>query len=161
MFDWKIPPEWNVKDAFIKNENGQKIIDFKKNNLHLINYSKPIDRNIKKKDLIEHLHYIKKAPNAIPYITSYYKKYWGFCLSYHQFKNTIRGKKFRVLIKSRFNKKGKLNYGELFVRGKSKKEILIHTYICHPSMANNETSGPVLCTYLANFFFKQKEQIFI
>ena len=158
VFDWKIPPEWNVKDAFIQNEKSQKIIDFKKNNLHLINYSTPINKIVKREDLTKHLHYLKKKPNAIPYITSYYKKYWGFCLSYNQFKKKIKGNNFKVLIKSKFNKNGNLNYGELIIKGKSKKEILIHTYICHPRMANNETSGPILCTYLANFFSKRKNR---
>ena len=88
-------------------------------------------------------------------ILLYYKKYWGFCLSYNQFKKKIKGNNFKVLIKSKFNKNGNLNYGELIIKGKSKKEILIHTYICHPRMANNETSGPILCTYLANFFFQR------
>ena len=104
------------------------------------------------------MYYLKKKENAIPYITSYYKKYWGFCLSYNQFKKKIKETIFKVLIKSKFNKNGNLNYGELIIKGKSKKEILIHTYICHPRMANNETSGPILCTYLANFFSKRKNR---
>ncbi len=156
IFDWKVPPEWNVKDAYIKDENNKKIIDFKNNNLHLVNYSFPVKKIISKKELLSHLNFLKNKPDAIPYITSYYKKYWGFSVSFRDFKSKFKGKNFKVLIDSNFNSKGFMNYGELIIKGRSKKEILIHTYICHPSMANNETSGPIVCTYLAKYFKKRK-----
>ena len=156
IFDWKVPSEWNIKNAYIKDENDKKIIDFKNNNLHVVNYSFPVNKTISKKELYNHLNYLKNKPNAIPYLTSYYKKYWGFCVSFRDFKSKFKGNNFKVFIDSNFNSKGFMNYGELIIKGRSKKEILIHTYICHPSMANNETSGPIVCTYLAKYFKKRK-----
>ena len=160
VFDWQIPNEWNVKNAYVEDEKRVKIIDFKNNNLHLISYSSPVNKILNKQELFKRIHTIKEKPGAIPYITSYYKKYWGFCVSerYKQkinrtYKNT---EKFRVVIKSNFNPKGFLNYGELVLKGKSKKEILISTYICHPSMANNELSGPMVSMALINHFKKKK-----
>lgn len=160
VFDWTIPPEWNIKDAYIKDRYNKKIINFKNNNLHIVNYSKPINNFFSKKKLLNHLHSEKKKPNAIPYITSYYKKNWGFCCSHLQ-KEKIRtsykkNDKFKVLINSNFNKKGKLYYGEYLIPGKSKQEILISTYICHPSMANNELSGPIVSMALIKYFKKKK-----
>ncbi len=156
VFDWKIPPEWNVSDAHIIDKHNNKIVDFKKNNLHLIGYSMPVNQLISKKELFKNLHFLKKQPNAIPYVTSYYKKRWGFCISYNQFKMIDKkyssGDKFKVVINSNFNKSGFLNYGEIILKGKSKKEVLISTYICHPSMANNELSGPILSMMLINHF---------
>ncbi len=160
VFDWIIPSEWNLNDAFVIDKNGNKIIDFKKNNLHIVSYSTPIKKKISKKKLIDNLYYLKKQPQAIPYITSFYKKRWGFCLSYNQFKKFQKKYNdddvFSVLIDSSFKKKGKLNYGEVVLKGKSKQEILISTYICHPSMANNELSGPIVSMSLINYFKKQK-----
>jgi len=159
VFDWKIPAEWNVSDAYVEDKFGKKIIDFKLNNLHLIGYSIPLNKKITKKELFKNLHYLKKKPNAIPYVTSYYKKRWGFCVNYKT-KLFIDRKyndkdKFNVVIKSKFNKKGHLNYGELILKGKSKEEILISTYICHPSMANNELSGPTVSMCLIDHFKKK------
>ena len=151
VFDWKIPDEWNIQDAFIKDHNGKKIVDFKKNNLAIVNYSIPIKKKLSKNELFKHLYTLKKKPNSIPYVTSYYTKNWGFCLKHNDLKK-FKGDKFLIEIKSNFKKKGKLNYGELIIKGKSKKEILISTYICHPAMANNETSGPAVTTMLAKYF---------
>ena len=160
VFDWVIPPEWNIKEAYIVDKNGVKIVDFKNNNLHIIGYSIKVNRIIKKKDLIKNLFYLKKQPDAIPYITSYYKKRWGFCLTYNQFKEiNIKYSDeddFKVVINSNLNNDGSLNYGELIIKGKSRKEILISTYICHPSMANNELSGPIVSMSLINYFFGKK-----
>ena len=158
VFDWKIPPEWNVKEAYILDKDNNKIIDFKKNNLHLVGYSKKTKLILNKNKLLKKLHSLKKYPTAIPYITSYYKKYWGFCIT-ENLKKKIQKKynsfdKFKILIDSRFNKKGFLNYGEYFLKGKSNKEILISTYICHPSMANNELSGPIVSMSLISYFMK-------
>ena len=156
----KIPPEWNVKNAYVKDKSGNKIIDFKKNNLHLVSYSVPINKHVTKKELINHLHFLKKQKTAIPYVTSYYNKYWGFCLSYKNFlklkKKYDDNEKFLVKIESKFKKNGKLSYGELLVKGKEKKEILISTNICHPAMANNELSGPLVATALAKYFKKSR-----
>ena len=160
VFDWNVPPEWNVKDAYILDKNNKKIVDFKNNNLHLVGYSVPVNKFFSKKKLFNHIYSLPKQPKAIPYITSYYKKYWGFCVSHSkklQFdKNYKNSDKFKVVIKSNLNSKGHLNYGELILNGKSKQEILISTNVCHPSMANNELSGPIVSMCLINHFAKIK-----
>lgn len=161
VFDWKVPPEWNINNAYILDKNKKKILDFKKNNLHIVGYSTPVNKFFNKRELFKRLHSLPNQKNAIPYVTSYYKKYWGFCLTEAQ-KKMIEKKyensdKFKVVIKSQFNKRGNLNYGELVIPGKSKQEILISTYICHPSMANNELSGPIVSMTLAQYFMKTKK----
>ena len=160
VFDWNVPPEWNVKKAYIADKKNIKIVDFKNNNLHLLGYSIPVKKKITKKDLFKNLYFLKKQPSAIPYITSYYKKRWGFCISYNQYKkfNKIYSSKdkFKVIINSSLNYDGKLNYGELILKGKSKQEILISTYICHPSMANDELSGQIVSMALIDYFKKKK-----
>ena len=160
VFDWNIPEEWNVKDAYVLDKHNNKIIDFKKNNLHLVGYSIPVKKKITKRELFKNLYFLKNQPKAIPYITSYYKRRWGFCVSYNEYKILKKRysvkDKFKVVIDSNLNKKGNLNYGELILKGKSKKEILISTYICHPSMANNELSGPIVSMGLINYFKNKK-----
>ena len=160
VFDWSIPEEWNVTDAYVIDKYNNRIIDFKKNNLHLVGYSIPIKKKITKKKLFKNLYFLKNQPKAIPYITSYYKRRWGFCISYNEYKILDKryslNDKFKVVINSNLNKKGNLNYGELILKGKSKKEILISTYICHPSMANNELSGPIVSMGLINYFKNKK-----
>ena len=160
VFDWNIPEEWNVTDAYVIDKYNNRIIDFKKNNLHLVGYSIPIKKNIIKKELFRNLYFLKNQPKAVPYITSYYKRRWGFCISYNEYKILDKqyslNDKFKVVINSNLNKKGNLNYGELILNGKSKKEILISTYICHPSMANNELSGPIVSMGLINYFKNKK-----
>ena len=157
-FDWKVPPEWNIRDAYVLDQKGNKVLDFKINNLHLVGFSQNINSIISKKELLKRLHYRKDIPNAIPYVTSYYKKYWGFCTTYNHYKqinkNYKTNYKFKVFINVKFNYSGKLRYGELILKGKSKKEILVSTYICHPSMANNELSGPIVSMSLIKFFSK-------
>ena len=160
VFDWNIPEEWNVTDAYVIDKYKNKIIDFKKNNLHLVGYSVPIKKNITKKELFKNLYFLKNQPKAIPFITSYYERRWGFCISYNEYKNLDKryslNDKFKVVINSNLKKKGNLNYGELILKGKSQKEILISTYICHPSMANNELSGPIVSMGLINYFKNKK-----
>ena len=162
VFDWSIPPEWNVKEAYIKDKFGKKIIDIKRNNLHLVGYSEPVNLLLKKKDILKKINSITEQPNAIPYITSYYKKYWGFCASEYQKKKIKKDYKdsdlFEVKVDSNYNKNGKLNYGEIIIPGKSRKEILISTYVCHPQMANNELSGPIVSIALAKYFLKRKNK---
>tara|TARA_A100001388_G_scaffold276873_1_gene265930 strand:+ start:121 stop:1398 length:1278 start_codon:yes stop_codon:yes gene_type:complete len=155
VFDWKVPEEWEIKDAYVKDNKKKTLINIKKNNLHVVQYSKSVAKVVSKKELFKHLHFSKKLPNAIPYVTSYYKKTWGFCLAYNEFKK-IKGNNFYVCINSKFKKNGKMTYGEFFLKGKSKKEILLTTYICHPSMANNEISGISVTTFLAKYFSKRK-----
>ena len=161
VFDWNVPPEWNIQDAFVLDKNNKKIIDFKENNLHLVGYSIPINKYISKKELFKHLHSLPKQPNAIPYVTSYYKRYWGFCISHDKknelYKKYSNSEKFKIVIKSSLNSSGNLNYGELIIKGETKQEILISTYICHPSMANNELSGPIVSMSLIDYFNKVKK----
>ena len=160
VFDWSIPSEWNISDAYVLDKNGLKIIDFRVNNLHLVGYSEPINKTFTKNELFKNIHYLQNQPEAIPYITSYYKKRWGFCISHNQFKKFQKKysvkDNFKVVIQSSFKKNGYLNYGELVLPGKSKQEILISTYICHPSMANNELSGPMVSMGLIDYFKTKK-----
>ena len=118
FFDWKVPKEWIIREAFILDKNNKKIIDFKKNNLHLVNYSQPINKRLKKNELLKKIYSLKSKKDAIPYVTSYYKKNWGFCAT-NNFKDLLKknyhkNDKFYVKIDSEFKSKGKLNYGELF-----------------------------------------------
>ena len=156
VFDWKVPLEWNIKDAYIVTPENKKICEFKKNNLHIVGYSKSINKYFKLKDLKKKIYSIKNQKNAIPYITSYYKKDWGFCMKYSQ-KNKLNNGIYKAVIKST-HFVGKINYGEILIRGKSKKEVFLSTYICHPSLANNEISGPVLLTELTKWLNKKKRR---
>ena len=160
VFDWKVPDEWNISEAYILDKYNKKIIDFKINNLHVVNYSHPVNLTLKKNQLLKKIYSIPELPKAIPYVASYYKKNWGFCENYLN-KKKIKKKyynsdKFKVIIDSKFNREGCLNYGELLLKGQSKKEILISTYVCHPSMANNELSGPLVSVAIAKYFTKKK-----
>ena len=161
VFDWKIPPEWNIKTAYVLDKNNKKIINFKDHNLHIVGYSVPINKVLTKKGLLKKLHSLKDQPNAIPYVTSYYTKDWGFCITHKQKKTIIKkynnNDKFKVVIKSNHNYRGQLCFGEYLIPGKSKSEILISTYICHPSMANNELSGPIVSMSLIDYFKKNRQ----
>ena len=152
VFDWTVPKEWEVKKAYIIDPKGKKICDFSENNLHLVGYSIPFEGDISLDQLKEHLYTLPEQPNAIPYITSYYEERWGFCLTQEKF-DTLENGTYKVVVDtSLFD--GELNYGELLIKGKSDKEILLSTYICHPSMANNELSGPTVVTFLAKWLLK-------
>tara|TARA_Y100000591_G_C21834683_1_gene701736 strand:+ start:1190 stop:2476 length:1287 start_codon:yes stop_codon:yes gene_type:complete len=159
VFDWIIPPEWNVNSAYVLDYKKKKIIDFNNNNLHLVGYSCKTKKKVKKKEFLNKIYSLPNLPKAIPYKTSYYKKDWGFCVSHNQKKQIIKDYKkndyFYININSSHNKNGKLHYGELLLKGKSDIELIISTYICHPSMANNELSGPIVSMALANFFSKK------
>ena len=158
VFDWIIPKEWDVKEAYVITPSGEKICDFSKNNLHLVGYSIPFEGEISFDELKKHLYTLPDQPNAIPYITSYYEERWGFCLSQEQF-DTLENGSYKVIIKSTLFD-GELNYGELLIKGKSDKEIFLSTYICHPSMANNELSGPTVVTFLAKWLQEINETDF-
>jgi aminopeptidase-like protein len=152
VFDWMVPKEWEVTKAHIITPKGKKICDFSKNNLHLVGYSIPFKGDISLDKLKEHLYTLPEQPNAIPYITSYYEERWGFCLTQEEF-DTLENGTYKVVIDSSLFD-GELNYGELLIKGKSDKEILLSTYICHPSMANNELSGPTVVTFLAKWLLE-------
>ncbi|WP_220495485.1 DUF4910 domain-containing protein [Oceanospirillum sediminis] len=152
-FDWTIPDEWNIQDAYIECiETGKKVVDFKKNNLHVVSYSIPVNKHMSFKELDQYLHSIPDQPDAIPYISSYYSPRWGFCLSNNQ-RQELRAnpdRKYSVHIDSTLQP-GEMNIGELVIPGESEEEIVISTYICHPSMANNELSGPSVAIELAHW----------
>lgn len=148
-FDWNVPKEWNIEDAYIENEAGERIIDFRNSNLHVVGYSTPVDMIVSKEELLKYVYTEPGQPDAIPYITSYYKERFGFCMSENQ-KNSLKDGNYHIVIKSSL-KEGVLNYGELVIEGTTTDEILISTYVCHPSMANNECSGPALAMGLVKF----------
>jgi aminopeptidase-like protein len=149
-FDWNVPPEWNIKDAWIKNNEGTKIIDFKENNLHILGYSEPFHGKLCFKDLKPHLYTLSEQPDLIPYLTSYYKKRWGFCLSHNQLLSLDKNDTFEVFIDSSLDENGSMTIGEAIINGQTEKEVLFSTYICHPSLANNELSGPLVSAFVYN-----------
>lgn len=153
VFDWKVPKEWKVKEAYIKNSSGVKIIDIKNHNLHLLSYSIPFKDKLTFNELNKHLYYLKEFPDWIPYRTCYYGNSWGFCLTYNQYQQLKKDEEYEVYIDSEYYD-GSLTYGELIIPGKSTKEILLSTYICHPSMCNDNLSGIVLTTYLAKYLLE-------
>ena len=158
VFDWEIPEEWIVRDSFIMHESGKKYAEFKKNNLHLMGYSIPINKTIRDHELKNKIFTIPKKPNAIPYVTSYYKKEWGFCMTHEEYKNLPKGK-YKVFIDADHTK-GELWLLEAVIPGESKKEIFFSSYLCHPSMANNELSGPVVINELINYVKNLKNRKF-
>lgn len=148
-FDWTVPKEWNINDAYVIDPNGDKIIDFQKSNLHVVGYSTPISKTVSLEEFQNHLYSIPEQPNAIPYITSYYKERWGFCITDEQ-RKTLKPGEYYVYIDSSLTE-GSLTYAELILSGKSNREVFLSTYICHPSLANNELSGPAVTTFISKW----------
>lgn len=149
VFDWKIPKEWIIREAFIEHESGQRFAVFSENNLHLMGYSAPVDKVLNRDQLLQKIHTHPTDKSAIPYITSYYREDWAFCMSSDEVKSLPLGN-FRVFIDSKFQE-GKLCLQEALIKGSSEKEIFFSSYLCHPSMANNELSGPVLLNKIIEY----------
>jgi len=149
IYDWKIPHEWKILKGYIVKPDGKKICDINKNLLHVVFHSKAVNKTLSLQELQKHLYSSKKVPNAIPYITSYYKDNWGFCISDNERKKLKNGN-YKVIIKSQ-KMKGKLYFGETFIKGKVNKEILISCNICHPQMANDDISGPAVSTFISKW----------
>ena len=149
VFDWTVPREWKVSEAYVIAPNGDRILDFSVNNLHLVGYSVPFQGKLSLQELNEHLHSLPDQPEAIPYITSYYAERWGFCLSQEQ-RDQLKDGDYDVIIDSELFE-GVLNYAELILPGETQDEVFLSTYVCHPSMANNELSGPTVVTYIAKW----------
>lgn len=146
-YDWTIPDEWNVRDAYVADSSGRRLIDFRASNIHLVNYSCPFEGTLTFDELAPHLHTLPDLPTAIPYRTTYYNRTWGFCLTHEQFQKLDRRATYRVVVDTTLAP-GALTYGEALLPGVSGREYLISTYVCHPSLANDNLSGPVLWTLL-------------
>lgn len=149
VFDWTVPKEWNIRDAYIRGPRGESVVDFAKSNLHVMNYSVPVRATMPLSELRSHLFTIPERPDWIPYRTSYYKEAWGFCLSHNQLQSLEEGN-YEVCIDSSLED-GSLTYGECYLPGRSTDEVLISCHACHPSLANDNLSGLAVATFLAQF----------
>jgi aminopeptidase-like protein len=149
VFDWTVPPEWTIRSAVLFGPDGEKIVDMVDHNLHVMGYSEPVDTELSLEDLQSHLYSLPEQPDAIPYITSYYNRRWGFCMTDAK-RKTLKPGLYRAVIDADLEP-GKLNYGDLVIPGETTDEVFVSTYVCHPSMANNELSGPAVATWLAKW----------
>jgi aminopeptidase-like protein len=147
VFDWTVPREWNIRDAYVKNPKGEKVVDFKRSNLHVVNFSSPVHETMDLSQLKGHIFTLPDQPDWIPYRTSFFKESWGFCMSHNQLMSLEPGQ-YEVSVDSSL-KDGHLTYGELLIKGRSRDEVLISTHICHPSLCNDNLSGISVATMLA------------
>jgi aminopeptidase-like protein len=150
VYDWEVPPEWNIRDAYIADSSGERVVDFKENNIHIVNYSVPVDKEIEFDELQDHLHTLPEMPDAIPYRTTYYERNWGFCLRHNTLETMDEDETYHVYIDSDIDPNGELTYADAKIEGKSDQEYIISTYCCHPSLANDNLSGLVLAALLFN-----------
>ncbi len=150
VFDWEVPPEWNITDAYIKNAAGERVVDFNRSNLHVVNYSRPVHKQMTWEELKPFVHSLADRPDAIPYRTTYYEDKWGFCVRDSELSQFKSGETYDVCIDSTYAP-GNLTYGEYVVKGSQDAEILISTHICHPSMCNDNLSGIAVASELANW----------
>ncbi|RSK49080.1 DUF4910 domain-containing protein [Hymenobacter rigui] len=146
--DWTVPAEWNIRDAWVKNAAGERVIDFRQHTLHVLQYSTPVQGWFSREELEHHLFSMPEQPDLIPYRTSYYQPNWGFCLT-HQQREQLQDDYYEVCIDSTLDEHGSLTYGELVLTGTSEEEVLISCHCCHPSLANDNLSGLVVATFLA------------
>lgn len=156
VFDWTVPREWNIRDAYVKNSRGERVIDFRKSNLHVLNYSVPINRRMSLAELRPHLFTLPNYPDWVPYRTSYYNENWGFCLSHNQFME-LTDDEYEICIDSSLEP-GFLTYGEYFLPGESGDEVLFSCHVCHPSLANDNLSGIALALFLAKHLSNVKRK---
>jgi aminopeptidase-like protein len=156
VFDWTVPKEWNIRDAYIKNHKGERIVDFRQSNLHVLSYSIPVRRTLSLGELKPHLFSLPAHPDWIPYRTSYYNETWGFCITHNQFRQLTEGQ-YEVCIDSTLED-GSLTYGEMLLPGALEGEMLLSCHICHPSLCNDNLSGVALTTYLAKHLASVKRR---
>jgi aminopeptidase-like protein len=154
VFDWIVPKEWNIRDAWIMDSKGEKVVDFQKSNLHVLNYSVPIRQKVKLAELRDHLYSLSEHVDWIPYRTSYYKENWGFCVTHRQLEN-MTDDEYDVCIDSSLED-GNLTYGEYLIKGELEDEFLISCHSCHPSLCNDNLSGMSVGTHLAKFLGQKK-----
>ncbi len=157
VFDWTVPREWEIREGYIEDEAGNRIVDYHRNNLCVMGYSVPTDRYVSREELMEYIKVEEGQPTVIPYVTSYYAPRFAFCMSKEQ-RDALPPGRYHMVIDSR-HFDGELNYGEILLPGRSEQEILLSTYVCHPSMANNEVSGPVLAAWLAKWLKNRERRL--
>ncbi len=163
VFDWTVPEEWAIREAWVKNSHGEKVIDFCQSNLHVVGYSMPFKGRISFAELRPHLHTLPEQKDVVPYVTSYYQRDWGFCLSHQLFEHLESfgdDAVYDVLIDSSLDDDGVMNFADILLPGESDREILISCYVCHPSLANNELSGPVVAIFLARWLAMLEQRHF-
>jgi aminopeptidase-like protein len=153
VFDWTVPREWNIRDAYVKNSRGERVLDFQRSNLHVVNYSIPVRTRLSLRELKEHLHSLPDHPDWIPYRTSYYRETWGFCISQREL-DALPEDDYEAVIDSSLED-GHLSYGELLLPGETPEEILVSTHCCHPSLCNDNLSGVAVASFLAQALASQ------
>lgn len=149
VFDWLVPREWNIRDAYIATSRGERVVDFRSHNLHIVQYSTPVRARMTLDELRPRLHSLPDRPDAIPYRTSYHHETWGFCLTDRRLR-ALEADEYDVVVDSTLDN-GSLTYGELFIPGESQHEVLFHAHCCHPSLANDNLSGLVVAAFLASY----------